>query len=133
VNNLLPGNVGVTTGNDILSGTTGSTLTGGTGTDTFYFTTSNTGNGATTDHIANFSQANSDKIDLHGFGLTAANFNSSGTLTGSSSFTSEQLTNAAGHPYTLVMIETNGSHTAQYEIQLDNVHVSLHANDFTFV
>ena len=131
VNNLLPGSVTNNANHAILSATNGGSLTGSGAGDTFYFTPQNTGNAAKADHIADFSQASSDKIDLHGFGLTAANFTSSGSLSGSKSFTFVQGTDTSGHPYTLVEIETNGSHTPQYEIQLDNTHATLHASDFT--
>jgi|GEM_PF-1327496 len=134
VNTLLAGNVYGSTGNDILSTTKlGSTLTGGSGADTFYFTKTNTGTGTRADHIADFSQTGGDKIDLHGFGLTAANFNSTGNLTGSKSFTYKQLTDANSHPYTLVKFDTNGDHVSDREIYIDNGHITLHANDFIFV
>jgi hypothetical protein len=132
VNNLVSGDVTNNANNAILSATTGHSLTGSGTNDIFYFTPQNTGNSSTPDHITDFSQASGDKIDLHGFGLTAANFNSTGALSGSKSVTFQQTTDIAGHSNTMVMIETNGSHTPQYEIQLDNVHATLHASDFIF-
>lgn len=132
VKTLLPGNVQGTTGNDILSSTPGKTLTGGSGADIFYFTMNSTSTGAGAEHIADFNQAAGDKINLHGYGLTAANFNSTGALTGAKSFTFSKLMDATNHPYTKIMMDTNGDHISDHEIRLDNAHVTLQASDFAF-
>jgi serralysin len=131
-NTLLGGNVQGTAGNDILSGNMGGTLTGSTGADTMYFTQANTGMGRAMAHIADFNQAQGDKIDLHGFGLTAADFNNTGVLTGNHSFTFVEAVDAHNHPYTQIQIDSNGDHISDHEIRIDNVHIDLHASDFMF-
>jgi hypothetical protein len=130
VNSMLAGNVVGTTGSDILSASMGRSVTGASAADTFYFTPGTTGRGVTADHITDFSQAAGDKIDLHGFGLSAANFSSNGNFVGSRSFTVATVNNE--HPYTRIMIDTNGDHSMDHEIRIDNGALNLHASDFMF-
>jgi hypothetical protein len=134
VTNTVAINASDLSGDDSIQGASGKDiLSGGGGADIFRFAPGETGIGEAADHILDFNGAQGDKINLHGFGLSADNFAGGGPLGGSLSFGYDNTrVDADGKPYTLICIDANGDHIADHEIRLDNTHMTLDIGEFTF-
>lgn len=113
----------------LLGGAGADSMVGGLAADRFRFTsTTDAGTGASKDIIADFSQAQGDKIDLSSLGVTLS-------IHGMAAFTSPgsfgQIRWAQSGSDTLIQIDTNGNTTADMEILLQNfTAANLIAEDF---
>lgn len=122
-------------GNDSLIGGAGrDVLTGGWDRDIFVFrkAAGELGIGVQSDRITDFSRADGDRIQLAGFGFTAANFIGNLAIKSFTAGGAVEFGYRKTSLYTSIQMDADNNGLADAEIRLDGIQLDMVATDFLF-